>query len=378
MNLRYLFCLLALFVSFNSYALGLNDLSILIPLPKESEFSQMLSPAEESGNLLSKKVYDEFVALVPEHTNEVVWKNQLRVVAIRLDPCFIEGEGPLACRRQIRLVWQPVILDKKNKNQYTTRDAALHSFYEFSDDEFQSILQDWKTWAQTGNTLPIGVHPILKEEGLSGEHWKNLKSIILKYCNTQKIIRMTSMNVMANEQLWIFSGFDIHPNGYFEEMMIPRIKTSIQAITQSSHYDEEFWGGIRPMPKEDMEFNQLIDDSMDFRKEKKEVEVKKAIRSLFAFENPRIHDTASLDCVSCHATTMAHQWTERNYPQFNWNTDFTDVRYQSDFNLTNTAVGKVTPNRFRIFGYFENKPMISQRLINETAEVKLNLKLNFK
>ncbi len=375
MKLRNLLSLFCLLFSFKLQALGLNDLSVLIPLPKIAEAPLMLAPYTEGpqGILLSKKNYSKLFKLVVDNSNEEVWRDQLKVVAIRLDPCFVEGTGPLACRRQIRLVWQPVI---EKENELTTRDASLHSFYEFNENEFSTILNEWKTWANTNKSLPLNVHPLLKKEGLAGKHWKKLSSLILKYCGEKNLVRMTSMGLSGSEQLWVFSGIDINPETTLsKEMMIPRIQTTIQTITQSSFDPHEFWGALTPAPNADLEFNLLVEDSMFFRKRNTETEVRKVVKSYLSFENPKKHNTGTLDCASCHLTSMTHQWTLANYPNLKWDAEFVDVKYQNALNLENITLNKVNPHQFRIFGYFGKEPAISQRVINETAEVFDFLKL---
>lgn len=373
MKLRLIPYLLGFLFSFNTYALGLNDLSILVPLPKTSEFKFMISPYEvgTKGSMLSESVFQRMIQMVPEYDNVKVWKGQLKVVAIRLDPCFIEGVGPLECSRQVRLVWQPVILEG---NELSTRDTAIHSFYEFTEAEYTKVLTEWKRWAKTDSNSALVVHPLLQKQGLSGAGWSELRSIILKNCGEKNIIRMTLMNVMADEQMWIFSGFDIFKDGSSKEMVIPRLKTVTQAITNTSFNFKTFTGGMTPNPLEDNDFNLMVEDSSWFKRKSTENQVRMAIRSAIGFENPKKHNTGTLDCASCHLANMAHSWAETNFPQMKWGTEFNDVKYQSEFNLNNPTKKEMRPNQFRIFGYFGKEPAISQRVINETAAVAEYLK----
>lgn len=351
----------------------MNDLSILVPLPKISEFQFLLSPYDigAKGTLLSRPVFQRMIQMVPEYDNQKVWAGQLKVIAIRLDPCFIEGVGPLECRRQIRLVWQPVISDGVD---LTTRDTAIHSFYEFTATEYKNVLAEWQKWSKTDSNAALVIHPLLQKQGLSGSGWKELKSIILKNCGEKNIVRMTGMNVMADEQMWIFTGFDINADGTAHDMIIPRLNTKTQAITSTSFNFKSYTGGMTPNPLEDNEFNLLVEDSSWFKRKFPENQVRMAIRSAISFENPKKHNTGTLDCASCHLANMAHSWSQSNYPQYNWDADFTDVLYKSEFNLNNPTKKEVRPNQFRIFGYFGKEPAISQRVINETAEVAQYLK----
>lgn len=354
--------------------MGLNDLSILIPISKVSEFKYLISPFDvgAKGPILSEAVFKRMISMVPEYDNRRIWTQQLKAVAIRLDPCFKEGIGPLACRKQIRIVWQPLISD--GENGITTRDSAIHSFYEFSDSEFDTVMADWQKWAKTDTNAALTIHPVLQKQGLSGNGWSELKNILFKYCGEKNIVRMTLMNVMAEEQMWIFNGFDIDKNGKSDPIFISRLNSITQAITNTSFSFKSFTGGMTPNPLEDNDFNLLVEDSSWFKRKSTEAQVKMAIRSAISFENPKLHNTGTLDCASCHLANMTHQWAQSNYPNLNWNVEFSDVTYISEFNLNNPTQKEVRPNQFRIFGYFGKEPAISQRVINETAEVAAYIK----
>lgn len=346
-------------------AFSLQDLSMLLPLPLVREKDELLAPYEltSDGRLLSEKTFQRMIDLVPEHNNEYIWKNQLRVVAIRLDPCFVESKGPLPCRRQVRLVWQPVLA---MNGEVTTRDAAIHSFYEFTENEFLRLKQQWELLATVETGQPLQVHSVLKAQGYRGPFWKQLRKVILENCTQKNLIRMTTMNVMADEQLWIFSGFDI-VNGEPVAMQIPRVGGPTQAITQTAFQFKSYAGGMTPSPEEDPEFSLLVEDSHWFKKKMTEKQVFETMGKVYDFENPEKHNTATLDCASCHLANMARQWGEHHYPQLDWQNAFKSREFQSPYNLKNTTRSEIRPNQFRVFGYFGSEPVISQRVINETG-----------
>lgn len=360
------------FVSFNVWSMGANDLSILLPLSQDQNIHHYLAPWNdgEKGELLSREIYRKLLRLLPEFDNETTWKDQLRVVAIRLDPCFFEGRTPLACRKQLRLVWQPLTI---KDGRLTTRDAAIHSFYEFSDSEFSEVVSEWKKWAQTDSKEPLGIHPVIATQGMNGVSWKSLKEIILRFCGDENLVRMTSMTVTGNEMLWIFNGFDKVGN-VIREITIPRIEERIQSITQSAFNYKAFVGDITPTPNHDQEFIELIQDSNWFKRRATDQAKFKAVRASFEYENPKIHNTGTLDCASCHIANMAQEWSRRHLPIKDWEDSLRGVRYQSKFNLKNPTLDEFRPNQFRVFGYFEHYPAISQRVINETSEVSEYIK----
>lgn len=162
--MKLFFLIFGVVVSFSqAQAMSLNDLTILVPLPNEKEMSLMLSPESKGtqGALLSKKTYQEIVQLVPEVPNQITWRDSLKVVGIRIDPCFTEGEGPLECRRQIRLIWQPVF---HADNAADTRDAAVHSFYEFDEETFNRLWSDWQKLSSGSPADALQIHPQMKAE----------------------------------------------------------------------------------------------------------------------------------------------------------------------------------------------------------------------
>ncbi|WP_413943008.1 hypothetical protein [Bdellovibrio sp. HCB-162] len=364
-----LFCLfLGIVLSVSQVqAMSLNDLTILLPLPKEKEMSLMLSPEDKGpqGALLAKKTYQEIVQLVPEVPNHITWRNSLKVVGIRIDPCFTEGEGPLECRHQIRLIWQPVFHADQAAD---TRDAAVHSFYEFDEETFNQLWKDWQKLSSGLSTDALQIHPQMKAEGLKGPYWKYLRALILNYCGEKNLIRMTAMNVMSGEQLWIFSGFDIE-NGQPKPMTIPRIKGRTQGVIQSSSQFQSFTGGMMPPPEADLEFAKLVSDSSTTKKKFTEAQIKTLMGKVQEYENPEKHNPGTLDCASCHLANTAHQWGELNFKQWDWKNEFKNIAYQSSWNLENTSKGPLRTNQLRAFGYFMAWPAISQRVVNETAAV---------
>lgn len=347
--------------------MGLNDLSILLPLAEDHKTDYYLTPWDQGkkGELLSRNIYQKLFRLLPEFDNEQTWSDQLRVIAIRIDPCFFEGRIPFACRSQVRLVWQPLTI---KEGRLTTRDAAIHSFYEFNEVEFREVLKVWKTWAKTNNDEALRVHPLIEAEGMNGNAWRSLKKIILKYCGNQNLVRMTSMTVTGNEMLWIFNGFD-KTGDVIHEIDIPRVNDRIQSITQSGFNYKSFVGNVTPTPLEDREFIELIQDSNWFKRQASDDSKIQAVRSALEFENPRIHNTGTLDCASCHLANMTNEWARRHLPLKAWEESLRGVRYENNFNLSNPTLNELKPNQFRVFGYFEHNPAISQRVINETSEV---------
>ena len=91
------------------------DTAILFPLPEPAADAAALrvDSAGEKGVLLPKYASDELPALSSKRNADLL--PLLRVVALNIDPCFpsgvfgkTDGDGTSLCRKQIRLIAQPV------------------------------------------------------------------------------------------------------------------------------------------------------------------------------------------------------------------------------------------------------------------------------
>lgn len=349
---------------------GLNDLSVLIPLPhSEEEAEAMLRPASpaKGGPLLAPKILTRLPSLVVggEPGEQI---DSLRVIAIRFDPCFREGDEP--CRRQIRLVLQPLGIFRR---AYSTTDAAVHLFFDFSPAEWQAVMNDWARTAVGTKADALAVHPRLSAEGLLGPHWAKLRALVLKHCGPKNLTRFTVSNVNLFGTLWAFVGHNIGANGAITPIEIPRLPTAGQAFAGDLGNLQEFFGEVFPKPEGDPELNKIWTHSVGAKNTMPPEAIAKALARVIAFENPRQFHPGNVDCVSCHLAQNTRLWGERSFPEWfksgPWVSMFQKDEFRSGWNLTNTTARFGFTNRVRAFGYFVDEPVISQRVINETAAV---------
>lgn len=353
-----------LFVS-QSFAIQLHDVSILLPLPQNNELPLLLTPQsqKDSGPLLPRYIFDKFPHLIPEHNKNTIYNELLHVIGVRIDPCFVEGFSPNRCKRQLRLVWQPIVFTATGS---TTRDAAVHTFHEFNEEEWVSLLSQWPSTPNTNQALYI--HPQIQAEGFHGQTWGNLKSVILNFCSEKNLVRATAMNVMNGEQVWAFAAFDIRDN-QTHQVNIPRINRTVQGIIMRHDNTSEFTGSFRPAPPQEPVLDALIQDSIGLRQGNNEAEIKYLMKRIYEYENPVFNNPGTLDCVSCHTAQNVRLWSKNHFKNWNWGQDFTAEKFASKWNIENLTAQAPETNNFRAFGYFTNKPAISQRVINETTMV---------
>lgn len=338
------------------------DLSILLPLPQSKlDHAQMLSPL--SGDvLLPLQVYQSLPRIVLDLTQKHVYDHALKVVGVRIDPCFREDNGP--CQKQIRLVWQPFVFEE---NEWTTLDAAFHTFYNVRD--WDGLLRELALLHTPSPALVP--HPQLAKEGYQGPFWQKLSALLLKHCNPVTLSQATIMAVNPLGNVWFFSGVRVKESGQLPRIEIPRIEPGapVQGFITSldSRNAEQFRAAMNPAPTGDDEFLSLLRDSRNADKKLGEAGIIEATRQALRLENPRLTNPGNTDCVSCHAARVVPEWSGRNFPAWNWSTLFSREIFAGARGASPEQTGLGT-NVLRLFGYFGTKPVIARRVKFETEE----------
>jgi hypothetical protein len=364
---------------------GMNEVSQLLPLPSVSEFDVLLRPADQGtiGELLPYSAFKLLPLLTDQADQDSLYQNNLKVIGIRIDPCFGEGVNPPLCRHQIRLVWQPLVIVG---DQVTTLDTAIHTFHEFNESDWQLVLTDFRMIILEARQVhrndfndSLQIQPVLRAEGYRGNYWKKLREFVLRYCGNQNLIRATAMTVRMS-RLWTFSGIDRTATGWslihIPTLDIERpVSQTFMLTPEGMENLEEFAGGISYLPKTEAMWFRLASDSKRVKELQSTVEIKSIIQRAIRLENPRMHNPGTADCVSCHMAQTVRLWGEKNFPHWNWQKEFGSDRFKnSNRDLRNNSVNPFQTDRVRAFGYFGDDPIISQRVIHETALVSDALK----
>ncbi len=374
-GLANLFACLAILLSMPLQAEGwsMNDATIVYPLPQSAaELNQLLAPHDvgPGGALLPLKYWQRIPPINQGESSTRTYRN-LRVVALRLDPCFkYLGD----CLPQVRMVWQPIdraVYGSASPFGLEAKDASVHTFHTMDAKVFGQFLEDYEQLlgaaVRNGGKLPLQVHPVIREQGLGGEFSRGLKALLLKYCGEQNLWRVTSMSTLVGGDKWEFRGFNI-VDGKPVEIVIPRTGNArTQSFFVSRASDREYSNGlITPSPTGKDNINLLLRDSR-FLANKDAAILKGLGGSVARIENPGIHNPESMDCVSCHSTQVAGsllfgriQWLSKD-PQI------IGQAFRSSPPLQYLAATQNMPRVFRALGYFEKSPVLSRRVINETA-----------
>ncbi|MBX3034807.1 MAG: hypothetical protein KF865_12875, partial [Bdellovibrionaceae bacterium] len=350
----------------------LNDVSILLPLPRAAaEDSLLWGPATEGGQgpLLPAGLYKILPRISSDLDAPTLYAKSLKVVAIRLDPCFHEGAPARVCQRQVRVVMQPLVFEG---GQWTTLDAALHVFYVFSDREWLELVAKLRPPEGRSFTvgLPLQAHPVISREGLRGPAWKNLSAALLPFLGARKIARATAMSVNPLGNFWFFSGINVN-NGQWSRLKIPRVPEETQGFftDPGAMGQDVIRAAMNPSPEGEPGIKRLLFNSVKARQEMTADELQSATREALHLLNPRRHNSGTADCVSCHVAPTVSFWSARQFPTWNWNRLFAKDMPQARGNQANTTVRPGRAQVLRAFGYFDSDPIISPRTVNESLEV---------
>ncbi len=348
----------------------LNDVSYLMPLPQKIDDETLirLRTAGFGGQVLPPSVLAKLPKLSLGHTQEEVF-NGLRVMGVRIDPCF-PLPTPQSCQRQIRLVWQP--LDHHPRFGVRSVDAALHSFYVLDDQQFASLLKDLEQWKKQHNVsttgLPLQLHPAWAKEGTNSVALKDFNAVILKYAGVQNLSRVTAMVLRGAGDMWAFVGYSFE-HGQLKLFSVPRIQRNAQTFVNLAVPADQFSNGqILPRPEGEDTFNNLIEDSGQMLDN--EALLLKEFKAITRIENPREFNPENMDCVSCHVAHQARQWSVLHRPDLGLADLWNKTKYiNTSHNLENKSTEVLNTQSIRAFGYFDRATVISQRVINESAEV---------
>jgi hypothetical protein len=370
----------------------MNDVSILYPLASSAAevASGYLTPASSGakGALLPTATYtavSKGIAPVsrPLTPSQAVPLANLRVVALRLDPCFAQA-GPLesldGCEPQIRLIFQPLDVVENTVN---AEDMAVHVLYSLTADEFYDAVNDVIALREangSGDLGPLAVHPLLAQQGMSGTMAAALNAIVLKYAGSTNLVRAAAFQRSAIGQFdsnWTLQAVDV-TSGKTKAAPIPGVKETSQTISQPLQEPEQHT--MKELLFDDPDTSDKIGDLLSVTSLTDSASVlQAAFDAASRIENPDVHTVNTIDCASCHTAAIATRFGQE---KFNLVTDPSaapfsvpdDAVSAADFAQTTPAeelLGESpqTATNIHAFSYNEIGPMIMQRTINETAAI---------
>jgi hypothetical protein len=355
---------------------GMNDVTIIYPLPDHSAAaSELISPQEPGlgGSWLPQKLYARLPEINQGEARTYTYRN-LRVVAIRLDPCF-RDEG--ACLPQVRLVWQPISTSNFGSTapsgELEAKDAAIHSFYTLEPAAFEALMNDYQRLKALSawdlSVEPLRVHPVIAEQGLDGPFAQGLKRLLDKYVGTKTLWRLTAMKTFVGDDQWAFLGFNVR-GGSPQDIPIPRTRGATQQGFRTAQVTQsDFSSGIvSPAPEGSDNLLPILQNSR-FLSADDPVLLSKLGKAVANIENPKVHTPETMDCVSCHAAQAAGSVLFGRIAGLSDLPQVMKGKFQSVLPLQNLGLRQGNTHMLRALGYVDRDLVLSRRAINETANV---------
>lgn len=377
-------------------ALGMTDVTILYPVPKTIDFmDDMLGPTSEidQGELLPADVFAQLATIPapqmltfdgktidPQKPLFNDWADSfplLRVVGIRLDPCFggtPTGLGASDCMNTIRLTLQ---FFNNGMNTVLDGRTAIHLFYKISRADFTALAQGMLELRKASG-LPLqkglmgttrGVHPTLAAEGLRGAYATGLKNLILKYAGERTLTQIAFCvqdrgavlngyyNGNVADSRWVFGRFEYRAGSLYPLDIASTSYTGLQTVDSAPFNPNRDLVVVSPAPVVQDSFLQFFNRKPEPDGKLDPAKLERARKGSFALQNPTKYTAKNADCASCH---MAKQVEPNHKSDPN---DYKSYTYRLDH--THDAVGP-----FRMFGYDSgNQPVVATRVVNETAVV---------
>lgn len=358
----------------------LISLSQLIP---ESIFQEIISFSR--GNNLQGLHLPNPINLPKEVANLQNW----RLVAMRIDPCapglITYGLDQSKCLQEVRMIAQPFSYD----GVWEYHDYALHIIFEVSQgypaqslnfkelvQQLSQLKEDNRNAGIETNGVPLRIHPGFKRNEFRTQLHQVLLAGIPKY-NLKKI---TFTGAESEVGPWVFFQ-GLVTNHHFVLEPDPTLRN-----LPFSHAFPELpgeGGVISPQPTN---FNWTISHSHDrglgpsiselfytgaidlskpaVLSDGTESKVFKLEDLVHVFENPNITNRTNSDCISCH-TTMSRGLLMNISEKPN----AFKYKIPNEHISTKTTFLNSSPTNFRLFGWFGSRPVISPRVINESADV---------
>ncbi|HEY7375482.1 MAG TPA: hypothetical protein VIF57_25215 [Polyangia bacterium] len=350
-----------------SQPLDMNDVTILVPLPKSTA-----APVLLNGGTLA----DDGTAMVPRTLVDRLAKtdlglpsdlyNRLQLVAVRFDLCdrHLPGACPEDEDARMRLVFQPIV------DPPAALDVGFHAFYAIRNDEIAGAVAALRELA--GIAPPqagaLRVSPALSAadpEPYAGK----LRAFVKRYGGDARIVRLTmnAQSFVSNALRWVLRGAEKQGDAFVDIPIVGTSDTS-QSIVLAGNPSYS----VTPMT--DTPPGLLGAITMTTFVNADEAKQRDYLAALAAADNPMSHTAETVACVACHVSTVI--MSARTGASIDPLT--LPGRYTSKFDLSiangNSAQ---TTTTLRAFGYLRTQPMISQRVVNDTAQTLTEIEARY-
>lgn len=340
-------------------ALGLNDVTLFLPLEPLDAGSPFPRPAE----MVPFYVFERVSTLPGDVLTDFA---RLRVVAVRFDACdrSAPGECPAGAPGVFRLVLQPVMGDG------AVEDVTFHAFYPVPPEEVWPVVDELRALAALA-PLPVeralGVRTAFLE---APAYRAGVGALVSRYARAARLSRLTLFGqlTMRAALVWVFRGQQLE-GGVMVPIRIPDIADTAQQVllTGGTSYS------VTPVADAPAGFRVSLDD-ISFRGTTPAAQ-REALEALGAVDNPALHTADTVQCVSCHVATtlLGPRAADAGVALDALASPYRNPR----FDLTPLGDESLRFRTLRALGYLHRAPLVSQRVVNESAQVVDELERRF-
>ena len=349
----------------------MNDVTILAPLPPAGAPVLLLATdlANDGTALVPRALYDRVVvdgSGRPLPLLDTAYE-ALHLVAVRFDLCdrHLPGDCPATEDARLRLVFQP-ILDASGP-----MDAGFHAFYTIRNDEIAGAVAALRDLAMTAppQSGALRVSPALGAADPEPYATK-LRAFVRRYGGDGRVVRLTinALDLRHQAFVWQLRGVEKQGTAFADIKIVGTTEISqVVTLTGSPGFN------VIPMTDSPSGFQtamtQTLFDMADATRKRE------LLGALAAADNPLGHTAETVPCVACHVSTVvmaARAASAAIDPQT------LSARYTSTFDLS-IAGGQSaqTQTTIRALGYLRKVPMISQRVVNDTAQTLAEIERRF-
>jgi hypothetical protein len=291
----------------------------------------------------------------------------LHLIAVRFDLCDRHRPGacPEAEDARLRLVFQPLAAGP------LARDIGFHAFYTIGNDEIPDAVTALRELARIAppQSGALRVSPALSAANPE-PYATRVRAFVKRYGGEARLVRLT-VNMQPETAAairWTLRGVEKAGDAFIDIPIVGTTETA-QGVTLSGS------PGYSIVPMTDTPMGlvgaiaSLMFDAADVAKKRE------YLSALAAAENPLSHTAETVPCVACHVSTVVMSARAAS-------TAIDPIglpgRYTSKFDLS-VAGGKSreTDRTIRALGYLAQTPMISQRVVNDTAQTLTEIEARF-
>lgn len=347
--------------------LGLNDVSILLPLPRDPQRPVLAA----APGVIERRWFDALVTahgdLAPRVGGPVAFADY-QVVALRFDLCdrAVVGACPPAGDGRVRLVLQPMY---RRGAVVAAHDLALHAFYAVPAGEVAAMVGELRGLAALQPAppdAPLGV----SAAAANPAYLARLRGLVERRARPERLVRLTVIGQLADSAAfaWVFRGLDRAGDGFAPTAIpgVPGAEQSLQLAGGDTVY--------RTQPLVDAPAGFALATNGPAFAAAAPADRAAALEALTAIQNPLRHDTVDVPCVACHVATFL---TARRAEATGVAPAAIAGRYASPRARAAATIASRDARVIRGFGWAASAPAISQRVANDSAQVLAELDARF-